>query len=87
MHKKTKNPTEPRPRIPMPARIQEDEEFRPVAVGQIAVESIDDRVEEEGEWWENEPVYKMHYRLTLEDGRELAIFRNNKTRSWYRSDA
>ena len=68
----------------MPARVQEDEEFRPVAVGQIAVVSIDDRVEEEAEWWEPEPVFKMHYRVTLEDGREVAMFRNMKTGSWYR---
>ena len=45
-----------------------------------------ERVEEEGEWWEPEPVTKMHYRVTLEDGREMAIFRNNKTGSWYESE-
>ena len=81
--------TAPRPSIPMPVRVQEDEDFRPLFVtfeGQtLGVESIDDRVEEDSEWWENEPVYKMHYRVTLEDGRELAIFRNNKTGSWYES--
>ena len=85
MPKKIKTPTEPRSSIPMPARVQEDEEFRPVAMGQIAVVSIDDRVEEDSEWWGNEPVYKMHYRVTLEDGRELEIFRNYKTGSWYRA--
>ena len=45
MLKKTKTPTPPRPSIPMPARAQEDEEFRPVAVPlerkALAVESID----------------------------------------------
>ena len=60
MPKKTKTRTEPRPSIPMPARVQEDEDFRPIAVGQVAVVSIDDRVEEEGEWWEPEPVTKMN---------------------------
>ncbi len=68
----------------------EEEEFRPLVVtfeGQtLAVESIDERVEEDSEWWENEPVYKMHYRVTLEGGREMAIFRNNKTGSWYESE-
>ena len=94
MPKKTTTPTERRPRIPMPIKVQEsdeEEEFRPLVVtveGQtLAVESIDERVEEDSEWWENEPVYKMHYRVTLVDGQELAIFRNNKTGSWYRSDA
>ena len=89
MPKKTK---EPRPRIPMPIKVQEsyeEEDFRPQVVTfegrTLAVESIDERVEEDSEWWENEPVYKMHYRVTLEDGRELGIFRNYKSGSWYRA--
>ena len=35
------------------------------------------------EWWEPEPVFKMHYQVTLEDGRQVAVFRNMKTGSWY----
>ena len=42
-------------------------------------------MEEEAEWWEPETVWKMHYQVTLEDGRELGIFRNMKTVSWYGS--
>ena len=83
MPKKTKTPTETRPSTPMPVRVQEDQEFRPVAVSlegkTLTVVSIDERVEEEGAFWEPEPVWKMHYQLTLEDGRELGIFRNMKT--------
>jgi hypothetical protein len=30
-------------------------------------------------------VWKMHYQVTLVDGRELGIFRNYKTGSWYRA--
>ena len=75
----------------MPVRVQEDEDFRPIVVtfeGQtLAVESIDERVEEDSEWWENEPVYKMRYRVTLEDGRKMGIFRNMKTGSWYQQNA
>ncbi len=74
----------------MAARVQEDEEFRPLTVsleGKILeVVSIDERVEEEAEWWEPEPVFKMHYQVTLEDGRQLAIFRNMKTGGWYGRD-
>ena len=72
MPKKTKTPTETRPSITMPARVQEDEEFRPVSVSlegkTLAVESIDERVEEEGEWWEPEAVWKMHYQVTWRTG-------------------
>ena len=42
-------------------------------------------MEEEAEWWEPETVWKMHYQVTLEDGRELGIFKNMKTGSWYGS--
>ena len=35
----------------------------------LALESIEDRVEEEGAWWEWELVSKMHYQVTMEDGR------------------
>ncbi len=56
----------------MPARVQEDDDLRPIAVSlegkRLAVESIDERVEEEAEWWE--PVFKMRYQVTLKDGRE-----------------
>ena len=87
MAKKNKTLTEPRRSIPMPARIQESEEFGPLAVSlegkTLAVVSIDYREEEEAEWWEPEPVFKMHYQVTLEDGRQLGIFRNMKTGSWY----
>ena len=40
-------------------------------------------VQDEAEWWEPEPAFTMHYQVTLEDGRQLAIFRNNKTSGWY----
>ena len=73
----------------MPARVQEDEEFRPVAVSlegkSLQVESVDERVDLEAESWEPDPVWKMHFQVTLEDGRESGIFRNYKTGSWYQA--
>lgn len=79
--------TAPRPSTAVPAKVQEDDEFRPLAVSldgnSLAVESIDERVEEEDEWWADQPVTKMHYQVTLEDGRQFAIFRNMKTAGWY----
>ena len=79
--------TAPRPGTPMPVRVQEDEESRPLVVSlegkTLDVVSIDEKVDEEAEWWEPEPVFKMHYQATLEDGRQVAIFRNMKTGGWY----
>jgi hypothetical protein len=66
----------------MAARVEEDEDFRPLAVSLegtlLAVVSIDERVEEEAEWWEPEPLFTMHYQVTLEDGHQVTIFRNMK---------
>ena len=51
---------QPRPSTPMSARVQEDEDFRPLAISRegkvLEVVSIDERVEEEAEWWEPEPI-------------------------------
>ncbi len=88
MPKKTNvNATQRRPSTPMAARVQEDGEFRPLAVSLegkvLEVVSIDERVEEEAEWWEPEPLFRMHYQVTLEDGQQVTIFRNMKTDGWY----
>jgi len=80
-------PKKAQPNIPMPADVQEDDEFRPIAVslgGEVLeVVSIDDR--DEAEWWEPEPVFTMHCQVTLEDGRQLVIYRNHKTSGWYQA--
>ncbi len=88
MPKKSKvQATEPRPGTPIAARVQEDEDFLPLTVSLegkvLEVVSIDERVEEEAEWWEPEPLFKMHYQVTLEDGQQVTIFRNMKTAAWY----
>ena len=46
----------------------------------LEVVSVDERVEEEAEWWEPEPLFRMHYQVTLEDGQQVTIFRNMKNR-------
>ena len=83
--------TQPRASTPMAASVQEDEDFRPNAVSLegkvLEVVSIDDRVEEEAEWWEPEPLFKMHYQVTLEDGQRVTLFRNMKNGGWYRSES
>ena len=56
----------------MPMEVLEYNDMRPVAVvvdGKgLAVESIDDRSEDEEAWWSDNPVAKMNYLVTLEDG-------------------
>ena len=65
MAKKLQNATSIPPGTPMPIRVQEDDDMRPVAVmvdgKTLAVESIDDRSEDEEAWWADNPVVKMNY--------------------------
>ena len=78
----------PNPQIPMPCKVQEDAEQRPVAVTlfgeQLEVESIEERWEDEQDWWKDNPLVRVSYQVTLEGGRELTIFRNMLTGGWYR---
>jgi len=78
---------QPRPSTPMAATVQEDQDFRPLAASLegkvLEVVSIDERMEDEAEWWEPEPLFKMNYQITLEGGQRMTIFRNIKTGGWY----
>ena len=60
--------------------MQEDDEFRPVALvledRSQTVASVDERCEVEEDWWKDNPVVRMCYRVILRDGRQLTIFRN-----------
>ena len=49
----------------------------------MEVGSIDPRIDGRAEWWD--PVYKLHYWVTLADGR-LVVFRNRKTGGSYISE-
>ena len=52
----------------MAARVQEDADFRPLAISLegrvLEVVSVDERAEEEAEWWEPEQLFRMHYQVT-----------------------
>ena len=72
----------------MPIHVQEDAEQWPVTLNMVhgysqRVVSVDDRCEVEEDWWRDNPVVRMHYQVTLEDGRQLTIFRNMVHGGWY----
>ena len=53
----------------MPIHVQEDDEFRPVALvlegRSQTVTSVDEREEVEEHWWKDNPAVRMYYRVTL----------------------
>jgi len=82
----TKAP-KPRPQTPMPVPVAQDAFHRPLFVkvqGQeLRVDSIDRQWQVDAEPWERKPVAKVHYLITLEDGRHLSIFKNMEHGGWY----
>ena len=72
----------------MPTKVQEDTEQRPVAVSlfgiEVAVAAINEWWEDEEFWWRDNPVVRVTYRVSLEDGQDLTIFENMLTGGWYR---
>ena len=91
MRKKPQSPTAtPSPQVPMPCKVHEDAEQKPVAVTlygvSVQAESIEERWEDAGDWWRDDPVVRVTYQVTLEDGQQLTVFRNMLTGGWYRQD-
>ena len=88
MARKSKGTPTPVTAILVPIDVQEDGECRPVTLvldgRPQTVDSIDERCEVEEDWWKDNPVLRMYYRVTLDDGRQLTIFRNMVHGGWYR---
>ena len=52
----------------------------------LKIVSIDERWEDVEGWWKDNPVVKMHYQVSLGDGRQMTLFRNFVTGGWYWQD-
>ena len=50
----------------------------------LRVTAIEDRWEIDEEWWRTRPVSRMYYRVLLEDGQALTIYRDMLNGIWYR---
>ena len=70
----------PRPQPIMPITVAEDAYDWPLFVTfegrELMVETIDQQWRIDAETWEHKPVNRIHYRVTLEDGRSLEVFKN-----------
>ena len=50
---------------------------------ELRVASIDQQWQVDAATWEHKPVSRIHYRVTLEDGRSLEVFKNMDHGRWY----
>ena len=75
---------------PRPVEVREDSEGEPESVlvrrHWQRVERIDDRWTFDL-WWLPQPVRRSYYRIDLDDGRRLTLFRDRWSERWYRQSA
>ena len=50
----------------------------------IAVESIVETWRIDDEWWRENPVSRIYWRVALEDGRVVDVFRDLASGKWWR---
>jgi hypothetical protein len=51
------------------------------------VVSIDDMCNVDEEWWRERPIVRMYYRVNMEDGRRITVFRDMQDGAWYLQNA
>ena len=74
--------------LPEPVDVQEDESHGPVALvlngRKLKVTSIEDVWEIVDEWWRTAPIARRYYRLVVEGGPRVTVFRDLLNGLWYR---
>ena len=83
--------------VPEAVEVREDGDGRPSAVktGRAgsagsqwqAVTEITDLWRIDDEWWREEPISRMYYRVSLEDGTAVTVFRDLSVGVWRRQRA
>jgi hypothetical protein len=75
---------------PIPVEVRENDQERPISIKikrrWLKVVSIDDLCNVDEEWWRERPVVRMYYRVSVEDGRQITIFRDLVDGAWYRQN-
>jgi protein ImuB len=73
---------------PRPLQVEVDADSRPAAVlfsGQrLTVESVLETWRIDDEWWRQRPVSRVYWRLLLEDGRTVDVYRDAVSGKWFR---
>jgi len=71
---------------PRPLRVEADADGRPTAIWlagrRCAVEAVLERWRIDDEWWRERPISRLYYRLALEDGRVVTVYRDLVNGRW-----
>jgi hypothetical protein len=59
----------------------------PVAVAGVEVEALRVSWRVEDRWWTPRPVLRSYFELILADGRDVVVFREDRSGNWYRQRA
>ena len=74
---------------PRPINVRADERGMPLEVQVDSwrqVLSVEERWRLDDEWWREQPVSRVYWRVLLDDGQDLTIWQDLTTRVWYRQD-
>jgi hypothetical protein len=73
---------------PRRIRIESDAGDEPAGVflsgRRLAVDAVLERWRIDDEWWRERPISRLYYRLLLEDGRTIDVYRALRTGAWFR---
>jgi hypothetical protein len=68
--------------------VDTDEEGGPSAVQLsnrlIAIESVVEKWRIDDEWWRDKPIARVYWRVVMEDGRVVDVYRDLTTGKWWR---
>lgn len=73
---------------PRRMNVESDEIDRPIVVRlgtrRIAVESVVETWRIDDEWWRDKPIARAYWRVVLEDGRVVDVYRDLASGKWWR---
>jgi len=70
--------------VPEPARVEAGRGGRPLVVDGRAVDAVRESWLIEDRWWTDVPLRRRYWEVVTVDGRDLVVFRELGSGSWYR---
>ena len=73
---------------PRPLQVEAGKDGLPVAIHlsgrRLAVESLLETWRIDDEWWRERPVSRTYWRVALDDGRTMDVYRDEASGKWFR---